>query len=373
MTFFSIATPNEGEKSLTVMYQNGDIVSIPDNHPNFEALVTLLNSGDSSDEAVQLLVNTLQVVGEKMARVSERITVSPWGVFFDGDPLRGELSDTILRLHAEGDDKALHPLVAFMEKASTNPNISSIDALYRWITMENLTITETGDFIGYKGVLVEEDGSFKSIHGGASYGRELGKAMVDGVVHEGQIPYPVGAVVEMPRSEVDPNSSSYCSVGLHVGTWDYAKTYARQSNRAMIMVQVNPRDVVMVPGDSNEKMRVCRYVILNAVEEKVSAPLVADTTLRWKKGQMIRISTSQGLTRVFAEGSSDEDRGWLDGAHVREVMDIFSNGRNSKGHFVKGFKPEGLTRDSKGKWVKEETVTDSSQIVGSLTYGIAHG
>lgn len=345
MTYFSIATPIEGEKSLTVMYEDGDIISVPHTHPNFDALIELLNSGKSTDESVQDLINTLHAVGKKMARVSERISVAPWGVFFDGDPLRGELSDTILRLHSDGDDEALKPLVAFMEKAASNPNLNSIDALYRWIQMENLTITASGDVVGYKGVRVNDDGSFESLW--------HGKAMVDGEVFEGAIPYPVGGVVEMPRSEVDPDSFSYCSVGLHVGTWNYARSYGAGTNRTMITVLFNPRDVVMVPADSNEKMRVCRYVIGQKVQKKIEEALVPDNTLVWKKGQLVRIMTNQGLTRVFAQEASNDDHDWLDGATVREVFDIFENGRNSKGHFVKGFKPEGLTRDSSGRWVKE--------------------
>ena len=157
----------------------------------------------------------------------------------------------------------------------------------------------------------------------------------------------------MPRSEVDPNSDSYCSVGLHVGTWSYAQDYACASNRVMIKVLVHPRDVVMVPGDSNEKMRVCRYVILESVEEKEEKPVVASPQLlAWRTGQLVRLQTTQGLTRVFADQPSDGDSSWLEGSRVVEVFDIFKNGRNSKGHFVKGFAPEGMVRDSKGRFVK---------------------
>lgn len=351
MTFFSIAIPNDGEKSLTVMYVDGDIESVSSTHPNFDALVDLLNSGNSSDEEVQALINTNKAIGMKMAKVSERISVAPWGVFFDGDPLRGELSDTILQFYKDGDDEAMRTLVAFMEKAATNPNPKSIDALYRWVKEEKLTITETGDFIGYKAVHIVPEGGYTSVHSG--------EAIVDGVAVRGQIPYALGSVVEMPRSEVDPDSNHYCSVGLHIGTWRYAEWFKNHSpaQRVIMTVQASPRDVVMAPNDDSTKIRVCRYVIGEVIYNKVSKNVVASTdptdNLSWKKGQLLRLSTNQGMIRVFAEEASSGDQSWLNGDRVAEALDVFENGRNSKGHFVKGFTPKGMVRLPDGKWSSE--------------------
>jgi hypothetical protein len=54
-----------------------------------------------------------------------------------------------------------------------------------------------------------------------------------------------------------------CSVGLHVGTYDYASNFTLN----VLEVHVNPRDVVSVPTDSNwAKVRCCRYVVIKEVE-----------------------------------------------------------------------------------------------------------
>ena len=70
------------------------------------------------------------------------------------------------------------------------------------------------------------------------------------------------------REKVDKNREQTCSTGLHVASYNYAKGY---SGDVMIMVKVNPRDVVAVPTDyNNEKMRVCQYEVMGFVNEELS-------------------------------------------------------------------------------------------------------
>ena len=83
-----------------------------------------------------------------------------------------------------------------------------------------------------------------------------GRATVNGTTHIGHIPNPPGAVVEMPRTQVNGDRHNGCSTGLHVGTWDYASTFGPKT----LIVSVNPRDVVSVPKDCGyQKLRTCRY------------------------------------------------------------------------------------------------------------------
>jgi hypothetical protein len=62
----------------------------------------------------------------------------------------------------------------------------------------------------------------------------------------------------MLRGLVDEDRDSACSVGLHVGTFGYAQRFSEQ----MLVVLVDPADVVSVPthGDA-EKRRVCRLFV----------------------------------------------------------------------------------------------------------------
>ena len=260
MTMFSIVDASNGGKSLSVFYTDGDNATVPSTHPKFQDIVDLLLTGTATDEAVKLLVNTLQVVGEKLSELSERVTVTSWGVQFDGDPLRGELADVILEEFKKGDEAKFKPLVNFLEKAKQNPSVKSIDDLYRWIRNGDLTITPNGDFVAYKGVAIGKGGISQSI--------SRGTAFVNGEQQKGNIQNPLGAIVTMPRSEVDPDSKSYCSVGLHVGTYSYANSFAQGRT---LLIQVNPRDVIAVPEDCNgEKIRVCRYVVLTQTDQRLT-------------------------------------------------------------------------------------------------------
>jgi hypothetical protein len=123
-----------------------------------------------------------------------------------------------------------------------------------------LVVDPDGDIIAYKGVGKDKDGNSQSLH--------KGSAFVDGVEFHGHIPNRPGTVVSMPRSEVDPNEMVGCSTGLHAGTHDYAMTYLRWQNaNRMILVKINPRDVVSVPTDEQDrKMRVSRYTVLSAID-----------------------------------------------------------------------------------------------------------
>jgi hypothetical protein len=63
----------------------------------------------------------------------------------------------------------------------------------------------------------------------------------------------------MPRSLVDPDRDTACSVGLHVGNFSYASGFAQK----LLTVAVNPRDVVAVPSDSgDQKIRTHRFTVL---------------------------------------------------------------------------------------------------------------
>ena len=58
----------------------------------------------------------------------------------------------------------------------------------------------------------------------------------------------------------DPSAG--CAQGLHAGSYDYAKQYA---SGVLLLVKINPRDVVSVPTDSDwAKIRTSRYEVVDA-------------------------------------------------------------------------------------------------------------
>jgi hypothetical protein len=83
-------------------------------------------------------------------------------------------------------------------------------------------------------------------------------------------------LVRLSVSKVNGNRNSHCAAGLHVGAFDYAKSYGGidldddeggGGNKLMIC-KVNPRDVVSVPNDCRcQKLRCCRYEVVSEFED----------------------------------------------------------------------------------------------------------
>jgi hypothetical protein len=140
--------------------------------------------------------------------------------------------------------------------------------------------------VGYKGVRCDPSRKIPEdlevdltaeAYGLVGWSTQAGEAVVDGVTVTGYIPYPVGAIVEMPRGQVVHNPSEACSHGLHVGTFSYAKSYANSGK--MLEVHVNPRDVVSVPNDAGgQKVRVCRlYVADDTIDGQYTVAVLPST------------------------------------------------------------------------------------------------
>lgn len=258
-TKFSMAG-SKPSRSLSVFYADGDNATIPESHPRFQELLDLLLEGAGNDK-VKELVDLMLAVAKRMAVLSERVTYMNQQILFDGDPISGVLVDALREAFDADDINTLRPIVNFLEKVQTNPAISSIDGLWRWVNSGELTIAQDGDFYAYKGLTVDD----KSVHSG--------KAFVDGVEVVGQIPNLPGTTVSMPRSTVDDGGHNYCSTGLHAGKWDFARGFANSfsdGSKNVVLIKVNPRDVVSVPTDSGSaKLRVCRYKVIKKVKSKL--------------------------------------------------------------------------------------------------------
>lgn len=262
MTNYKLSGDSKGE-SLVVIYDESDPVTVPGTHPRFDEILTLLRSGSADDESVETLVDTMGMLGKRLAVITDRVSVTPYAVYFDGDQLDGELAHTFVELYNEGKDSALRAVANFLDKASQNASMDSVRALYAWIKNGDLVLKENGNFVAYKGVRKTADGSLESI--------THGKAWVDGVEYTGAIPNPLGAVVSMPRSSVDADGSVGCSVGLHAGTYAYASSFAQG---ALLVVEINPRDVVSVPSDCTfQKLRVSKYTVLEEIEQRMEKRL----------------------------------------------------------------------------------------------------
>lgn len=250
---------SSGFDSNITVFVNGEMyVASNLSHENFEDIVA---AALAEDESIVDMFDHQKVVTKRFEKVSDRVSVANGTVFFDGDPVDSTLTRQILRFVEEDSD--FMPLVNFFEKVQQNPNEHSREQLYRWLNDRDFSIAPDGDFLAYKGVQSGENGVWVSVHSGT--------AIVDGEIVTGNIPNPIGSVIEMPRSEVQHDPSVACHTGLHAGTWDYASGFAR----TVLLVKINPRDVVSVPTDArDQKLRVCRYTVVEKVTSPYSEALV---------------------------------------------------------------------------------------------------
>jgi hypothetical protein len=250
---FNLTETPQGRSIACVI--NGELYVADASMPQFDRIV---EGARNDDNSITDLFTPLLAIAKSFKSVTERVTLSGGNLFFDGVLVEDALADQIVRFYEAELDYL--PLANFMEKVYQNPNEHSREHLFRWISAENLSITPSGDIVGYKGVTSD----LLSLHRGYGIvnGEEFEKAALDNSP---------GNLVTMPRDRVtfDPNNG--CSFGLHVGTFSYANSYGS----TVLEVHVNPRDVVSVPTDcQDQKMRTCRYEVVQVVSEKYAEALV---------------------------------------------------------------------------------------------------
>jgi hypothetical protein len=242
-----------GRSNLAFVTEAGSLHVIDSDNPAYRDVADAVINDDQ--EAALDLMDAIKAAQSRFRKVTDRVAVSGAGVVtFDGDEVHNSLADAIVRAMREGSD--FTGLVKFMENIYQNPRKHSRDNLFDWLNTHEFTITPDGLLVGYKGVNADL-GSCSS-----------GPGIVNGQPVNGHLDNSVGNVLEMARSEVQHDPSVGCSVGLHVGTWDYASSFGP----VVVKVLVNPRDVVSVPTDCGwQKMRVCRYKVAEIIDNPVDS------------------------------------------------------------------------------------------------------
>lgn len=163
------------------------------------------------------------------------------GIPVEHDVLRKSLMEFVLQ------DKPLGPVVKFIGRLRNNPSYDSINRLFACLEANHHPILHDGRFLAYKRI----DKNFKDLY-----------------THT--IDNSIGSKPEVKRSEVDDDHGRTCSYGLHVASFNYARySYGNNSENPLVLVAVDPADVVSVPADyNNQKMRVCKYEVLDIAPDE---------------------------------------------------------------------------------------------------------
>ena len=230
--------------NLTVVLKSKSYQVLPD-HTNYKMIVEALPTA-TEDELLELVD-----IEKAVATFSDgQVTIVNSKVMFEGEEVHGSISKRILEFMSKG--LPFQPLVKFLDNLMQNPSMQSQQELYDFLEHENLPITEDGCFLAYKAV----NSDFKD-------------------KYRGTFDNQVGQVCEMRRAKVDDNRGRGCSAGLHAGALNYVAEYGSvDAGDNIVIVKINPEDVVSVPSDCNcEKLRTCKYEVVGLYQGELPKPL----------------------------------------------------------------------------------------------------
>ena len=230
--------------NLTLVLNNQSYQVLPD-HINYKLILERLPSA-TADELLEVVD-----VQKAVATFSDGLVEIKNGqVLYEGEEVHGSISKRILEFMSKG--LPFQPLVNFLSNIMENPSMQSQKELYDFLEHEHLPITEDGHFLAYKAVRSDFKDKYRGVFDNN-----------------------VGKVCTMQRAKVDDDRGRGCSDGLHAGALNYVAHYGSLENGdRIVIVKINPKDVVSVPSDSNcEKLRTCRYEVVGQYEGELLKPL----------------------------------------------------------------------------------------------------
>lgn len=220
-----------GSNFITAMI-NGTTHTIDGTHPNYSAIRDALRRKDHV--VAEQLINVAKAITNY---VSGRVRIDGDQVFYGDREVKGSVVTRILGMIKEGFDPK--PMINFLDNLMANPSRRAVNELYDFLEATNLPITEDGYFLAYKKV----NDNYKDLY-------------------TGTMDNSVGSTPSMPRNAVNEDKDQTCSEGLHFCSFSYLPHYHGGRGKVMI-VKVNPRDVVSIPSDyNNAKGRACEYKVI---------------------------------------------------------------------------------------------------------------
>lgn len=215
-------------------------------HPNYKDIKKAVN-----EKNVDVFLSLFSVEKAIVDFTDGQISVRNGVLFYAGKPVHNSLADRILDTMRQGFEAS--GLLRFLDNLMQNPSKRAVEELYPFLTRkahyEALPVTEDGCFLAYKSVRDDYNDW-----------------------HSNTVSFKPSTTVSMQRNEVDDNFGLACSQGYHVGSLSYVAEFHPEGR--IIIVKVNPRDVVSVPSDENcTKCRVCSLYVVCDYEGELKKPV----------------------------------------------------------------------------------------------------
>lgn len=233
MNFLStLVTP----RTVFALLDNGKSYSANDTHPAFDEIKAAIADGDA--DALPALFDMGKAIN---LRSGGSIVVRDGVIYIDGEQVVGAIEERIFEKLDNGGD--INALVEFQRKLMLNPSFRVREQLYEFIERgAQIGIADNGNIMAFK-IVRKDDYGFVSHY-------------------DASVRHDVGTYVTMDRTKVDDDPNRTCSAGLHACSEGYLRHYGGGPDSYVVVVEINPVDVVSIPTDYNAaKMRCCRYLV----------------------------------------------------------------------------------------------------------------
>ena len=256
-----------GNGTMTIVVNN-ESHTVGYDHPNYLAIKECLVAND-----VVSLIPLLNIP-ESLVNYSEgKVEISNGILKYEGEEIHNTLADRVMSMMRDG--FPFKPMLNFLTNVLDNPSNRAVQELYTFLEHKNLPITDDGCFLAYKAVTHDYKDKWS-----------------------GTIDNSVGQQVGMKRRKVDDNCDVGCSEGLHWGAIEYVEGYSRitgdpETDDKVVIVKVNPRDVVSVPLDCEcQKVRTCSYEVVADYEGPLNQPVHHQNSQEWSQEDFARFMSA---------------------------------------------------------------------------------
>jgi hypothetical protein len=123
-----------------------------------------------------------------------------------------------------------------------NPFTQARDELYQWMERANMPIDQDGYFLAYK--VVNSDYMDR---------------------HSRTFRNQIGDTPTMHRINCDNTSRNLCSSGLHFCSADYLPSFGVHEGDHVMIIRINPADVVSIPKNETAKGRTWTYEVVGEI------------------------------------------------------------------------------------------------------------
>ncbi|WP_353645698.1 hypothetical protein [Mesorhizobium sp. WSM2239] len=219
-------------------FVGGDLRTVDSSHPNFDEIRTRLRAGAVEHEIVPLL-DIASALRDMLLYEDDIIKVGYDCLTYNDRPLNNYLTRKIIDMARA--KIPISPWIAFLKRLQDNPDPEVKDGLFEWLERGAMPITPDGYFLAYKKVRDDY----------LSY-------------HDSETLNALGSTIFLPSDKYDHDRARICSAGLHFCSWDYLPSYHGSEGRVLI-VKINPADVVAFNGAYSGKGRARRYTIVSEV------------------------------------------------------------------------------------------------------------